>query len=1505
MSYPECLQPMIAAHDVWASLGCEPYAAQRNAMLRVIEVHREQNTYVKCQMFSPEGFGFREYLQDHLSIPPDQPFDDNFWLLWKSEEAPPPADVKVWMLGLTEADFCPPQAHQATMGGVFSNASRWFPVPNSQSHSPVRMLELFAGAYAGWKIAMDHLSTCLNFDTQHVAIEWDENISKQYAINHHARWIARHCTLPSDAIQESSGNWILHKSVTDKDWIPAVAQWNPSLVVLSAPCPPWSGAANAPGLNCLAGQTFMHALLLCRWLRPQSILIEQVSAFAQHPHKRFVLAVLHWIGFRIVWQKQVELGDRMNVQRKRWLALAVRVNDGPANTQWLPWTPVPHSPSNAVMLLPPEIKEQLQLSEEVLQMARDPAYAKGVYSGLEGDNLLAARTFQGQGKISTFMACYGTQHQLPDVLLRDKGYLAHFVQDESVPAQARLWSPGEIMVLHGCLQRMYMSSQLREAWRVAGNLIAPLHAMLLLGNAIHRLMPERSVNLSQLMDTFQTQTFTMDQVVHTKCAEGYLIAPDSVLFTSTFKQNVARLLAEDDLPQWHPDDDPEEYAPNSAMPLASAITEEVPSTIDPTLEFFPGNLGVCHLDEHEERFWFSSNLTGDTLAIKWSMMMTADFQPPTDQYGVILTLGDQLYDRDSIQPNVTVLIRDDLHFLTCDYDTIIEEQPFLRDLAPMLVDQFGQEVVTHTPKPGMLLLSGPIEHERLQTHLPFVSAAAENCEVKFVWNHHNNGITVYITGDGVAVCTMKSLWAHVIHSGSLERLGRQVDIGETTIQYLPRRSTGVLPPHLMKEVLAIQACRMLMDAFSDPHGTWIHIRWLGDTIWKGTIARDTHASAIVMLLTIGMKPYFDELPPRLVHRGKMFHFDDALTACVPNSKGFVVLNMVQATAGGAPAKGQVKALHQSALASTLLEQGYDLDQVTQAVNLVMSKFSVHRIQSLTSTPLMKERLQGILTLCDEAGAKLIPPAKPATKADVQGLPWKPKRRKGFGWVDANEFTLVEGYFTNADGTDIQQLDSITPQASGISIMDSVTVEPYMQQSQLISSDELAVITIGTTKPPTTLVTQEITFPCRNRDNKLVLLHGFMTQFGAKAVLVKPETHTAIPTANCRLVAFTLHKDDWSPDAWMNIVHHTQATIRKMVGADIPATAIQALWGKSMRDGKKPASPAQATSVQMHCTIEAEHLSTVLKKSGYNKLYCTPKHENGRIDFSYRILWFTCDMPKLIAMSSRTQHALGLVRGKSQQNLGIRVHADHHAEVWALLCPGQDAPEPHSGDLVYKLEGLPFGTTNKMLAAWCKLQKWQASPLRSLGPASWLVRTADAPPQGLLTFNGHPLLVTHLPPRMPQERILVGPRSKPVSSSDPWQEKGGGDPWARFQGTTAMPQATPSRTVDGPIEARFKAQETQLNTLKAQVEQMATTQADHQKHVEQQFRAAEQREQQAAAHVDKSLHDLHTSIDKMISKNMAQQTQKMDAHLAELKHLFKSQKRNKPEAAASDMEDDES
>ena len=914
-------------------------------------------------------------------------------------------------------------------------------------------------------------------------------------------------------------------------------------------------------------------------------------------------------------------------------------------------------------------------------------------------------------------------------------------------------------------------------------------------------------------------------------------------------------------------------------------------SIPDTIQFQPVLKGIIQWKQYQETFWFAADLPATNLERVWELGDCCVFMDLQDPSAACLKPTEvNQDDKDQVatpRTCVSVLMDGELSLLKVQSMQPLLQQQHILSLACTMFDQFGPLTEGQTTDFGTTLLTEPLTHGINTRELVYVIAAFAQTNMTWHVCKVTNVITASFAGNSTAVTFLQQFFLQALTTSALTILGRKVsltDCGE--LVFSPMRTAGVVPPNPFLIALAIAATRTLLDCLEteadDTQGRLITIKWAGRPLWKGHIQTSTSLATIECILRNCFVPWGSTSAFRLVHRGAQVPLEHMVSQLQKDdSREDILIHAIMALRGGGNGtKMQQRAVQQNALASTLLDHGFNLAWTTKTVEAIMEKYGLGKLQAVNSQPMGNAKIQAILALCKEAGVVIPDITKPKSGNEIPG-PIGPKRKKRTPDLRLNpaDYTLVEGFFTKEDGSDMAQVSQIVPQACGICIQTAAQAEVWVREGQTISVDELGLLVLGPMTVPTGLTSEEITFPSYNSDKQMVLITATLVQLGAKSVKHRQGDPQQVPSESCSLVAVTMYKEDWTEDDWRAITINPTSVVRKQLEAEGMVQGIQAIWGKSLRHQRSPATPVQALTVQVHMTVEDTMMERLLARSGFNRLFLTPKTQVGRLNSTYKVIWIPGDIPKLTSLTTKCQSCVGLVRGRQGKGYGLRFHADKYDAAWAVLMPGTSPPMNNPGDKVYKLQNLPFGCTKVMLQNWAKAMNWDACPIRALGPQTWIVRASQEIPPGIPMFNSSPILARLLPPRDQQgpDKILLGPRPKPQTGQqgDPWHQ--GQDPWANYgpnrAGAPTSSIAMPPQ--QGPMEKRFLEQDAKIAHLQAGLDQLTQAQQHQAKHVESQFKQAANREQENMTKMDKALKHIEQSLDNAMTKSMHQYQAAMD------------------------------
>eukprot|EP00438_Fugacium_kawagutii_P016386 Skav210368 [mRNA] locus=scaffold1357:254099:258043:- [translate_table: standard] len=1270
---PDDISDWLAAYDIHGSAGSKLFPARANLLCRISERRLDdQSLILHIEQYTPEGQGIECLSHDLMEVAKDS-FLQRQIVEWTSMHTPPPMNQMLWMRNVIEVD--------TTSNFVFDGESCWLPLHmDFPTNRPIHHLEFYAGGAGGWKSAtkflQDHFGdTC--FST--IAIEHDLELATTYALTHSANMINTCSELSPHAFMEES-NWVVVADVSDPRWQSAICHWQVDVCSISSPCPPWSGANTAPGLLHPNGLLLLRSILDCRFWRPHMILIEQVPGFAIHDHRKWIERALHMIGYKLLWHRTMNVSSVLRTNRPRWLAVAVRIHADfrPEPLQDISLSASGSATSSVKFRISAIDLLSLKLDDTAKAIASDPAFASqfGVMHPQNPDQIFASRVYEDGSICPTFMAKYGTQHQLDDNYLRTHQYFGHFVKEDHMPFGCRHWHPAEITLKHGCTQRTFLWDSLEQSWLIVGNMITPAQAMIPLAFFLNQLRPE-PINMSELVAKYQSSRLFANEVCFHRLEGGYFMVPLADPMTDqqlTHAQTLIDLVRRDDREDfiWFHDPTPltgnevnsrQITANGSPVTQVSQPTQEASATVpfDVILQ------GIIKLDDHTQKFWFSATVPFHLLISPWNWLYTVQPDESHEPGSPAVSLWPSTEQHFVDDPHLTVaaVLQDDqITVVALPSQTCMMQSDVIMGLSAVPHDEFGPIVAHQKPNFAMLLMPTPIQPGECQGTVTHIVAAYQQITGQVQWSPHTDTLMVALQGDDVAVATFANFLVHALPPTELMRCGRTVEqmtvSGASAIFFKPFDDHGVCPPRQFSKVLSIQAVRLLLDQCQSPTrtdaDTPVRVKWMSRPLWNGFLHDSYTMSTIMQIMSVGLFLHCGPTEFRIVSNGKQILPDVILSdldflphADLGEAK---VLNVVQRIHGGGPSKTQQRTLQQGALATLFLEQGYDLPWVTSTVDKLISKLSLAKIQNATGLPMGSQRVKTLFGLCDECGIEVPQQPKLTSLAKPAGAPWnRPKKpRKEPEQIDPTQFRIVDQYFRNQDDTPAAQIFDLRPQSTGIYMSTGMAAVPWLRAGQKVSSDELGLLVVGQLPIETQLESQSIKVPCLNKSDQMVLLTCQLVQLGSKQVQCQKSTQQQVATDNSTLVALTINKDNWHQDVWWEFLHATNATFRKYLQQDA-LDYMTSIWGRSMRAGRSPASPAAATSLQVHVTIPSVKLEHFLSKSGFNHIFATPKLQDGGLDSRFKVVWMK-DASQVTVIAATLKAPMGMVRGKD--SVGLRV-----------------------------------------------------------------------------------------------------------------------------------------------------------------------------------------------------------------------------------------------------------
>eukprot|EP00438_Fugacium_kawagutii_P007085 Skav214276 [mRNA] locus=scaffold642:392233:396459:- [translate_table: standard] len=1262
----------------------------------------------------------------------------------------------------------------------------------------LHVLECFSGGYGGWHFALQHLNKCFGLPCKVVAIESDIAACCSFAIHHQLPIHNGFTCLKDSFFEELDTSCVLHADATGRSRLAAAGSWHVNCMCISAPCPPWSGAGEASGLHCSEGMLFPESLMQAKWLQPELIVIEQVAAFQHHAHKQRIFQTMRSIGYIHVWSRVVDLACCTPVKRPRWLAVFRRHDV--AQVDFDPYVGLAdpnQTPRKFDAVLPTDqCDADLFLSEQVKALLSEPAFAPKPKRPRNPAEILKGRTYTEHDQLPVFMASYASQHTFSEDRLKQFGCFAHVLKQDD---RLRFWSPLEVCLLHFAIKAVFIPKSMPIAFRYLGNQIATPHAMTALCHGL-KAVGIIKVDMHAVLETLQAHRLKVSNITIRNGPLGDLIVHDDVnfVFPAEHHEHIEQLLRScakghlpdnmwwdifgfhelvDPIPSSIPANQLELWEPLSPAESTAQLSEEEP--IPNTLIYRPTVRLTLDFPLEQQLFWVACDVAPSSLPSLWMGML------------VVSEMNQEFLMR--YKPNHVEFLSDDhlIAFLDANQVTIYQVGEDCKTVAQLqtlvdctwLYDPFGPLQAQDPFDRHTLVTTFQMLHSSKELSLPFLLAAFQSAQVIYRYDPLHDIWFVEIIGEDTPKITLASFFAQAIHESSLKMLGRTVHVIHdlhTRVEFWAAYQTTPVPPKLLSKCVAVATMRAILDQTKVPQGRHMRIKWAGRFVWEGFIDPLLQIETLTTLLMRGLSPCTRFAEMRCVVQGKQYAV--GTIADIRCSTPMMTMHLIEEMwGGGGPTstKGQLKQQTRNGLAGVLLEQGVDLDWIKEHVELLIDKAGVPRLIPILSQPPSVRKDSQVKQIFADFNMPL--PAHPTRGSNAPQIMRTKQKRRGVVVPNPKNYTIDCNVLTCEDGSHATQLSEFGPNVSGVYLTDGTEALHWSRTNQLVSTDELAMLLIGRMPCETSLQHEEVVIPCWDQQQHPVLMQATMIQFGSKKVTVQKLDKKEFDHASSKVVAFTWWRQDWPDDQWQAILSNTNQFLKDSFTQKGMKDCIVSSWGRSLRNGRTPSTVHKATSVQVHAAIPEKLFMQVLQKSGFNKIWASPKNEQGRISEDFRMIWIdgSSDLQQLSVQLAPLSGIAGIARGKS--TLGVRVQVSHFEGAWKVLKPGEPVPSKIMSKHVYKIEPLPYACNPKALGEWGDHIGWNIRPLRAAGPRAWIVGTEVPAPDKQLSFNGQLVLPTLLPPKqsISVSPILAGPRATPMKKSDANHTPLQSDDWANY------------------------------------------------------------------------------------------------------------------------------
>ena len=1340
-------------------------------------------------------------------------------------------------------------------------------------------VEQFAGAFGGWSHANKFLQGYMFDKHRVIAVESHLPYAVQFALTHNFDLVSQHDVIPPAFVQTHCRDVIFHEKIQSRSWQRQLQLLFPELWMISSPCKSWSKAGRYQGFHTADGQSLAEAIAQARIFRPRVLLVEQVSGFSEHEHFPIVAKLFEWAGYRPVIQTVLDLADVTPVRRNRWLAMLLRTDDHDTHAHFhpQPWPKVPMQVNefDASIELSAMELPMFQPTREQAALYFNKEYMPGGKMNWTKSEILQFRIPVNTQKIPTFMAAYGEQHEIQPALLQMNGLFGHFRRQALT---FRFWTPMEAALLHGLVHPLVLLKPKAIAMQTVGNSIAPMHAIYLLFHAYQLLgafhEPKTLEGVIQDFLTNRVKATTME-LGQDDCA-WYIGSKHDV---EKLKKRIQYFMAQmswkvGETNQW-----PENmyFSPDVGLVLLTLDatcddepkTTQLDSAISPTIPFpiqfavmpflVPGEYGVIRVD---------GDASWRTLLSLWDFKLC-----PT---GFVFTWGQIDMKLIDTMPTCQTFLQT-IDDATCSSALLPESQVAITKepvLVRMSTDLTLYEVETKSnwktlrrdknlPQVNCYHQAGVMcDATWFSTPTEVTDVAPEIVPVPDLLDHvHNLSqirienivppktdiLAMHCWGPEPAYESFRLLWTSQDMSDWLRSKGRQVNLQRTSdtewrLLFRPLLPQPSLPVSMLRHQLFFHIMQKCLASFQSPTGTGLEVifKYQGQPILRGNYPAMMSLQPFWQMIRHAFAVLEPNRQPSLVSSGKL-----ATDSCVFQDladrklrPGTIVATvMLPILGGGVSTKQEFQKMVESGAAQMFLEFGLQLPQVAPATTKLIDAIGLQRLHHILHGEGAPRKHESFAMACKAAQIALPDTTKASvTKAKYVKTQDRRQKRQSMH-IDPDQYRLKEGFFLNEDRTPATILQQYSPQATGVILMGAQQAYDWLVATTALSPDELAIYVMGPINIPEKFKAISIHAPAIGADDQEVLLNGKLIQLGSKPICTVADNDEPIELKDVYVASVTVWKTDWDEQMWQGILKAPVRTLKNLLTLDGHQGIFGKPWGRMYQDKGTTVEPDLATSFQVHGEFEdCGRFKTMLKRSGFNKIFITPKDDSGKPHSDWKVIWLDATPVQLEVKAAAVSGVAGLVKGK--KSYGLRIEASVFENAWKALKPSQPLPDLRITDMTFRVQPLPQGITADSLQAWGEKIGWSIKPIKAVGAKQWVVCSNVMPPN-ILQFNGHPLLVKQLYQKALNDTsaIAAGPRKIQTSSKlpapheatnvfrmgdphmDPW--KPAGTPGDTSKKTDTRPPTGPVANLLDQQEARIHAVETAINKLQTQSHAQST------------------------------------------------------------------------------------
>eukprot|EP00438_Fugacium_kawagutii_P030900 Skav215853 [mRNA] locus=scaffold1630:245530:248820:- [translate_table: standard] len=1090
-----------------------------------------------------------------------------------------------------------------------------------------------------------------------------------------------------------------------------------------------------------------------RIFRPRFALLENVKGLKTHPHYPILMQIIQWCGYEVRHECIMDLAQVTPVSRTRLLMVLQRIEDSRAPFTWHSWTP--RNEANllnwdVIQTTPKEEMHQWTPTHEVLLKYWEPKYLPTMEAGA---TIRDKRIPSHSNKLPVLMATYGAQHEIKEALLQQKGLQGVFMMEHEM---CRWFKPTELAIAHQQMHGQILLKPARKSWHAIGNMIATPHAMLILSNwAIHLYDEWDEPRMKMVFQqSFNCKLSQSNMTVVEDDLAWYMGQPHEIVrLQDTLNQFLSSLEGDDNQMQWKEYHFLTQTGLWQEFPASQPADQLESPKRQPTVPATEIDDSQDEQNDNKKRKITPQDTDSEFCCIRLQLPNVSDvaflahtevsWHDTMDHWTIEMKILD-VHTRHRISPDQPLqpafmeycqgpqdLSTQPTHtpapVLFQPHESQIKVLPLKGTIADVrnqhpelsgdLQDVYGPLPMDKEMKDSIFLIQdNQVDHIHDIEHLlPSLQAAV--CETCVPCT--SDTLVVGFAGLNHHLLNVVKFWTLALPQQWLNQFSRtahleMVDQKYVKLHFKPVQGHFPCPVELFKDAIMVRLMQVALASFARPTG--IRVRFKVNRRNFAQIIMDP-AQDIFPLMIItrhAMAVFSHGMQPTFVSAGKRWadqhKVRDMATAQITLDPQDFACTIVPPLLGGAnhTQDEMMKQIH-SGFAKLFLDHGFEFSKVPTLVSNMIQQIgttrTMHVIFSDTNKP---EKFRELCQLCSIS----IPSTKQTKEREAKHSKLDHKKAtKPVQSIDVTQYKLSEGFFFLQDGNTAPIQETFTPSKMGIAMISANQAEPWLSSPPVLA-DELAVFVVGDLPEHFTKDLEHRVVPALNAQGQTVLIGGHLKQLGEKHVIMQKRKDDQIPVQKTTICSFTVWADEFSPPQWQEIASAPVRSVRQILKRE-GNDSMGIPWGRTYKDGKSSTSPQEAKSIQFHAELPTDDLTEILKTSGYNKVYITPKSSTGKPAPEWRVIWHDQPSEVLQAQAMQLPGVCGLIRGL--KNRGIRVRADAFDEAWKHLRPNMPALSDLHKGICTKSSHFHLERVRKAYVPGQNIRNGNAIRSRCLGP----------------------------------------------------------------------------------------------------------------------------------------------------------------------------------------------